>query len=455
MAIEKVYITLNHKQMQAHRLMSDNVTKYIFYGGAVGGGKSFFLDFDAVNVCMGYPGARCLVSREQYCDFKITTYNTLLEVLSILKLKNGIDYTINMTNKVIQFNNGSQIVFPPLGYVPKDPEYTKIGGLELTRAYVDEAVQITKKLFEVLKSRVGRCKATNGIVSPKIFLASNPFKCWINDVFVRRHKEGTLPYDFAYIFANYKDNASNLPQTYIDSILGIEDEITRSRLVDGNWDYDDSQNKIFDYQSLMSIFDDVNVDIVKQGVKYMTIDVARFGKDLSVIGIWQGNYLYHIESIKYNSIVDLYNIVVELQKEHSIETSHIVADQDGVGGGLVDFLNCFGFVNNSVAENYQNLKTKCIFDTAGLINSGSLFIKDCIYKEQIISEFDKYRKIETNDGKLKCTDKKTLKVLLGSSPDYSDMIIMRRFFDELEHKSKTSIYIAEAESGEYEVSNEW
>ena len=127
----------------------------------------------------------------------------------------------------------------------------------------------------------------------KYFLASNPFKCWINDVFVRRHKEGTLPKDFAYIFANYKDNASNLPQTYIDSILGIEDEITRSRLVDGNWDYDDSQNKIFDYQSLMSIFDDVNVDIVKQGDKYMTIDVARFGKDLSVIGIWQGNYLYH------------------------------------------------------------------------------------------------------------------------------------------------------------------
>ena len=80
-------------------------------------------------------------------------------------------------------------------------------------------------------------------------------------------------------FANYKDNALIYPQTYIDSILGIEDEITRSRLVDGNWDYDDSQNKIFDYQSLMSIFDDVNVDIVKQGDKYMTIDVARFGKD--------------------------------------------------------------------------------------------------------------------------------------------------------------------------------
>ena len=30
MAVEKVYITLNPKQMQAHRLMSDSTTKYIF-----------------------------------------------------------------------------------------------------------------------------------------------------------------------------------------------------------------------------------------------------------------------------------------------------------------------------------------------------------------------------------------------------------------------------------------
>lgn len=450
-----IKIILNPKQLQAYKELNNDVARHILYGGGVGSGKSFIACFDAVTICLKYPGARNLLSRAQYSDFQFTTLKTLKEMLKTLKLRNKVDYSFNMTTKTLKFKNGSEIVFPHLEYMPDDPDFERLNGFELTRAYVDEGSEIHRQCFNVLRTRVGRCEATNNKVKPKILITSNPKKCWLKEYFVLPHKNGTISEDTKYIFANYLDNSKNLTNDYIDAILSIEDDLTRSRLVDGNWDYDDSNLKIFDYNSLNNMFGKVYIELIGAGKKYITIDVARFGKDLTVIGIWQGDYLYYIETIKSNSIEELYNRVRSLQAEHNIPNTQVVADEDGVGGGLVDFLKCWGFKNNSVSENYQNLKTQCIFQTAKLINEGALFIKDCQYKEQIISEFDKYRKVETNDGKLKCTDKKTLKVLLGRSPDFSDMIIMRRFFDEAEVKPGKTVTRPVAYNSDYEVFENW
>jgi phage terminase large subunit len=450
-------IKYNSKQSLALKYMNDDETDFVFYGGAVGGGKTFFACLNATSVCNKYPGAVCLLSRNKFTDFQQTTFVTLINTLKSLGLKDGIHYNTNMTLKVLRFKNGSKIVFPPLAFEPSDPEFTSIGSLELTHAYIDEAVETSRKLFDVIQTRIGRCAATKDIVKPKLFLASNPFKCWINDVFVQPYLNGTLPKRYKYIFANYKDNEANLGKDYVKNLLNIEDALTRSRLVEGNWNYDDSELKLFHYQSLMGAFGNVNLQFIDDGNRYMTVDVARFGKDFSVIGLWQGDYLYHIEKYDTNSIDMLYKRIKTLQVEHNIETRHIVADEDGVGGGLVDFLKCCGFSNNKASENYQNLKTQCIYKTAELINAGGLFIKQNIYREQIISEFDKYSKVETNDGKLKCTDKKTLKILLGRSPDFSDMIIMRRYFDETNVNGRVAFNHNDvnADAGEFTFDYTW
>ena len=60
----------------------------------------------------------------------------------------------------------------------------------------------------------------------------------------------------------------------------------------------------------------------------------------------------------------------EIQKKYRIQTSNVIADEDGVGGGVVDFLGCKGFINNSrpikeridgrlIIPNYENLKSQC------------------------------------------------------------------------------------------------
>ena len=60
----------------------------------------------------------------------------------------------------------------------------------------------------------------------------------------------------------------------------------------------------------------------------------------------------------------------ELQREYGISLSHVIADEDGVGGGVVDFLYCKGFVNGSKPannENFNNLKSQCGYYMANKI----------------------------------------------------------------------------------------
>ena len=138
----------------------------------------------------------------------------------------------------------------------------------------------------------------------------------------------------------------------------------------------------------------------------------------------------------------------ELQKKHEIPNSNTIADEDGVGGGVVDILRCRGFVNNSSAlpspekpeydergnkknENYDNLKSQCSFRIARRINKNGIFI-DCdeMDREQIIEEMEQVKEKEVDsDKKLGILPKPKVKEIIGRSPDNWDCLMMREWFE--------------------------
>lgn len=60
------------------------------------------------------------------------------------------------------------------------------------------------------------------------------------------------------------------------------DEITKQRLLYGNFDYDDTPGRLFDYNALLNMWDNPAIN----GEKYLSIDAARKGKDKTVIFEW-------------------------------------------------------------------------------------------------------------------------------------------------------------------------
>jgi phage terminase large subunit len=216
------------------------------------------------------------------------------------------------------------------------------------------------------------------------------------------------------------------------------DRNSRERLLNGNWEYDDDPAALINYEAIMNCFSN-NFDSLK-GEKYITVDVARFGSDKTVIGLWDG-FKVKMYPFKGLSITETARKVLQMQIQHEVPLSNVIADEDGVGGGVVDITNAKGFVNNSRPlinpvtkedENYNNLKSQCYYRLAERINKGGLYI-DCEYpqiKADVIQELEQVKQYNMDkDGKRQVLPKDKVKEIIGRSPDYSDTLMMREWFE--------------------------
>lgn len=426
---------LTVKQTKALDFLEDRKTTEVYYGGAAGGGKSFFGCYWLLKNVFKYPGSRWLMGRSELKNLKKTTLNSFFEVCKAQGIKVGLHFKYNQQESIFQFINGSQILLADLFSYPSDPEFDNLGSLEITGAFIDEAPQVTEKAKNILKSRI-RYKLDEFKIIPKLLMCGNPSKNWAYYEFYQPSKEGRLRPDRRFIQALVTDNPYISPH-YIESLKGLDNN-TRERLLNGNWEYDDDPAALISYEKILDCFSN---DFVNSGSGYITADIARFGSDTTVIAVWDG-FRCKLNQYKGISVSETAQKIREYQSQLKIPNSRTIVDEDGVGGGVMDILGCKGFVNNSVAlenplkpglkENYANLKSQCYYRLAERINKDGLYIdcKDIGIKAKIIQELEQVKQYNMDkDGKKQILPKDKVKELIGRSPDFSDALMMREWFE--------------------------
>lgn len=419
---------LTVKQTKALEYLEDGTTTEVYYGGAAGGGKSYFGSYWILKSAFKYPATRWLMGRSELKNLKKTTLNSFFEVCKEQGLKAGEHYRYNEQSSIISLPNGSQIILADLFAYPSDPMFDSLGSLEITGAFIDEAPQITDKAKNIVKSRI-RYKLDENKLIPKLLMCGNPSKNWAYYEYYLPDRMGQLRSDRQFIQALVTDNPYISPH-YIESLRGL-DKNSRERLLNGNWEYDDDPTALIQYENILDCFTNEHV---KHGDTFITVDVARFGSDRTVIGVWSG-YRVQLYSYKGLAITETTAKVREFMNKYSVPVSRTIADEDGVGGGVVDMLHCKGFVNNSRPlkdENYANLKSQCYYRLAERINKGEVFIdcKDPEMKQLIIQELEQVKQHNMDkDGKRQVLPKDKVKELIGRSPDFSDTLMMREWFD--------------------------
>jgi hypothetical protein len=416
------------KQKECFKYLLDNSTKEILFGGAAGGGKSWLGVSYLITMCLTYPKTRYLMGRSKLDALKKTTLNTFFEVCTAWNLKAIEDYTFNGSSNIITFYNGSEIILKDLFLYPSDRNFDSLGSLEITGAFIDEANQITEKAKNVVASRL-RYKLDENNLIPKLLMTCNPAKNWVYTSYYRPAQEKKLKPYRKFIQSLVTDN-EYISKHYENQLFEL-DELTKQRLLFGNWEYDATQDSLIDYNSIVSLFETKGID----GDKYITCDVARFGSDKTVIMLWQGLHLKYIKTLLKSAINDVVEDIKRLQQENQVPLRNVIVDEDGVGGGVKDYLRCQGFVNNARAlknENYQNLKTQCYYTLAKKINEGQLGIScsNINTKNEIIEELEQVRtKDADKDNKLQILSKDTIKSIIGRSPDYADALAMRMYYE--------------------------
>ena len=417
-----------HTQEQAIEYLFDKTTTEVLFGGAAGGGKSWVGCSWLVLMCVKYPKTRYLMGRSKLDALKKTTLNTFFEVCETWGLKAGKHYNFNGGSNILTFYNKSEVMLKALFLYPSDRNFDNLGSVEITGAFIDEANQITEKAKNIVASRM-RYKLDDYGLIPKMLMTCNPAKNWVYTQYYRPAKDGTQKPHRKFIQSLVDDN--EYISKYYKTQLQTLDELSKQRLLFGNWEYDSTKDSLIEYDAILNMFSQKGV----AGDKYISCDVARFGADKTVIMLWEGLHIINIRTLLKSAVNDVVEAVRQLQQEYQVNLRNIIVDEDGVGGGVKDFLRCQGFTNNARAlksENYQNLKTQCYYKLADKINKGQVGIvcPDVNVKNQIIEECEQVRtKDADKDNKLQIIPKDTVKAILGRSPDYSDALAMRMYYE--------------------------
>ena len=265
---------------------------------------------------------------------------------------------------------------------------------------------------------------------------------------------------------------------YLANLMS-QDEETQQRLLRGNWKIRADRLSLFDPFKLKDL---ATNDIVRKQTDkgFIIIDHARFGKDFCLIGNFLGWYLRRIDILPISNTKDITK-VVHLQRQiyRGISMSQVLIDQDGIG--VEDELNCRRFIPGGTPHKtfptaeggksakkeqqlFKNRKTQCAYHTADMVNESlcgvdftniwfhadgaeprkveKLFING---RHQTIHDLlrDDLRTLKREnvdlDQRKKMTSKEAQKSILGRSPDFGDMMIMRGEFDFIKFPKTLSI----------------
>jgi hypothetical protein len=397
-------LELTSKQTQATKYLADLTTTELLFGGGAGGAKSFLGCLRLIDRCTRLPETRWLMGRAKLKTLKITTFRSFKDASKML----GVDHLwqYNGQDNIITFWNGSEIIMKDLFLFPSDPEFDALGSLEITGAFIDECNQVVVKARNVVSSRIryklddftcfgeptkdlqiveedekgrplkwidSKGRIVGGLI-PKLLMTCNPAKNWVYADFYKPSRDNELRPYRKFIQALATDN-KYISRHYITQLSKL-DENSKERLLNGNWEYDDDPAKLMEFEAITDLFSN---NFVQEGKKYISGDVARLGSDNFIIGLWDGLRLVKVKKFKKTRLDDAKKFIDNLRKEHRVPRSKIVVDEDGVGGGLVDFMRgVVGFVNNSKAlkgENYANLKAQCYYKLAEVVNEREIWIQ--------------------------------------------------------------------------------
>lgn len=441
-----INLQLYPKQNTAWQYIHDRTTTEILIGGGAGGGKSFLGCAAIIRNCGEYPGTRWLIGRKKLSVLKQTTLVTFFDTCKRWGIKAKKHYFYNINEKTITFGNGSQVILKDLFHYPADPDFNDLGSLEITGAFIDEANQVSPKAIDVVSGRMRYKLDEYGLV-PKLIMSCNPDKNYVKTNFYDPWVKGTLPDYRRFVQILARDNGA-VSRHYLTQLDRLNDQATRERLRDGNWDYDEDPAALFDTTDLGDVFHlKVNDESKIRLPWYVSVDVARHGKDKTVIRIWHG--MQSVKTLRFQG-KDTKEITKELEKiedQYKIPRSHFVVDEDGIGGGVVDqFRGCRGFIararpieaerekeeKGKYGKNYGSLKAQCYFMLSQKIAENELGI-ECGVEEQdrIKQELLLMKRLNMYDDSkpLEITPKDEIKEAIGRSPDDADTLAMRMIFE--------------------------
>ena len=211
--------------------------KYICYGGARAGGKSWAIRVKAILLALQYPGIVIVIIRKSYPEL---TKNHIRPMKRMLRcgLPNEIA-KYNDKDKVLTFPSGSIIQF---SYLDTQRDMDRFQGTEADIIFLDEATQQPEEYWGDIKA----CLRGTNEYPKRIYLTCNPGGVghqWVKRLFIdRKFNENENPDEYTFIQSLVTDNKAIMKAQpdYYDQLMSLPPKKRKAWLY-GDWNVYEGQ----------------------------------------------------------------------------------------------------------------------------------------------------------------------------------------------------------------------
>jgi len=384
------------------------------YGGRASG-KSYSA---ATHVMMASREVKLniLCLRQLQNSIKQSIYTLIKDLIYQAGLQKEFQFTLS---EIRHHHTGS--VFKFMGISRNVDEIKSSEGIDI--CYIEEAHALTKDQWDVINPTIRKEHS-------EIIILFNPQhrNDFVFQNFVEKPRENSLVRKI-----NYDENPF-----ISETIMAVIEEEKKTDYEEYLHIYqgqprEGDDRALFAYSEIENAMDGNFDGVDDTGVESMAVDVARYGKDSSVITKRKGQKVYDIQTFKGYSTEEL---ATKVDNEFRTRPFDGVAiDTIGVGAGVFDKLKHMGvkgLIEANVAMKagdekvYQNKRSEMYFNLKAFVARGGKLPDDAELKEELLAITYFYNKMS---GKIQLVAKDDLKELIGRSPDKSDSVALHFFRD--------------------------
>lgn len=308
--------------------------KYVAFGGARGGGKSWSVREKAKRLAIKWAGIKIAIIRRTYKDLQGNHIDPLKNELPIEFAR------YKEKDARFTFVNGSLI---DMRYFANDNDALNFQGQEYDVIFLEEATQHGEKVYNVLKACI---RGVNNFPK-RMYFTCNPGgkgHQWVKRLFIdKQYKDKEKPEDYIFIQATVDDNQILVKTNpdYVEQLDSLPDALKQAWRY-GNWD-------VFDGQFFNEFDRNVHVCepfvIPKNWLLYTSMDygldmLAHFTYAIDEKGdVYVINELYKSGLIVSDAIKEINSITRDLNIITRFAPPDLWAKETGTGRSTVDLFS--------------------------------------------------------------------------------------------------------------------
>lgn len=316
-----------------------NSYKYLNYGGAIRGGKTYVTLAILIRLSEIFPGSRWHIVRKDMPSLEKTTIPSFEKI--ILGSVRWKPYRNKSNYHFSNMVTGSKIFFVPEN-LQRDPNLMSFLGLETNGFFLEQSEELSDKLWEKALERTGSWylpKMPRGL----IFQTFNPCQNWVKKMIYDPWVKGVLPPEYFFMSALPDDN----PFVTKDQFAGWEmmAERYKKQFIKGDWtDFDSADGRwAFAFTKKNHVG---KAKLNNNFPIYLSFD---FNRNPITCTIWQhyDRRIFNIDCIKLEDAT-IHRLCTEIKEKYPNSLMFVTGDASGDNKTTLSILTNFGVIKNAL-----------------------------------------------------------------------------------------------------------